>query len=255
MTHKTLKLNKFYFQFNQSLFMQLFYLQTLTSDMHDSFFDKEESQHIVKVLRMREGQRIEITNGLGDWFEVELTYVHEKKCSFKIIKHQYFDKPKNSLHIVVAPTKMNERLEWFLEKATEIGIQQISLALCERSERKNVNTQRLIKILVAAMKQSKQCFLPKLNDLLPLNTIIKNANETEKFIAHCEDDLSKNQLKDLIKSSDSTMILIGPEGDFSIKEIQLAKDNGFQACALGNTRLRTETAALVACHTFVLMNN
>ncbi len=235
--------------------MQLFYLKDLTSDLKQSFFDKEESQHIVKVLRMREGQRLEITNGMGDWFEVELTQAHEKKSTFKIIKHQKFEASKNSLHIVVAPTKMNERLEWFLEKATEIGVQKISLALCERSERKNVNVQRLTKIIVAAMKQSKQCFLPQLCDILPIKEIIKNANEQQKFIAHCQDDLSKNQLKDLIMPHKKTIILIGPEGDFSLNEIEIAKKQNFHACALSHTRLRTETAALVACHTVVLMNN
>jgi 16S rRNA (uracil1498-N3)-methyltransferase len=233
--------------------MQLFYLNNLTPDIKQSAFDKEESQHIVKVLRMREGQRLEITNGKGDWFEVELTQAHEKKCAFDIIKHQKVEAPKSQLHIVVAPTKMNERLEWFLEKATEIGIQKISLALCDRSERRNLNIQRLTKILIAAMKQSKQYYLPELVDLKTLKEIVKNADEPQKFIAHCDEDLSKNQLKDLIKPQQNTIILIGPEGDFSPKEIELAKQHSFQACALGHTRLRTETAALVACHTFVLL--
>jgi len=235
--------------------MQLFYLKELLSDAKHSFFDKEESQHIAKVLRMREGQLLEITNGFGDWFEVELTQAHEKKCAFEIINHQKVESPKNGLHLVVAPTKMNERLEWFLEKATEIGVQQISLALCDRSERKNVNIQRLTKILVTAMKQSKQYYLPQINDLLPLKEIVKSAQESQKFIAHCEEDFSKNQLKDLLKSQQKTIILIGPEGDFSPKEIEFAKNLDFQSCALGHTRLRTETAALVACHTFVMVNN
>lgn len=235
--------------------MQLFYQNNLTPEIKQSAFDKEESQHIVKVLRMREGQRLEITNGKGDWFKVELTQAHEKKCAFDIIKHQKFEAQKNHLHIVVAPTKMSDRLEWFLEKATEIGIQKISLALCERSERKQVNIERFNKILISAMKQSKQCFLPELVELKPLKDIIKTANEAQKFIAHCEDDLTKNQLKDLIKPQQNTIILIGPEGDFSPKEIELAKQHQFQACALGHTRLRTETAALVACHTFVIATN
>jgi 16S rRNA (uracil1498-N3)-methyltransferase len=235
--------------------MQLFYLNDLTPDIKQSAFDKDESQHIVKVLRMREGQRLEITNGKGDWFEVELTQALEKKCTFDIISHQKFNAPNNGLHIVVAPTKMNERLEWFLEKATEIGVQQISLALCERSERKNVNIQRLTKILIAAMKQSKQYFLPQINDVSPLKDLIKNAKEPQKFIAHCEDDFGKNQLKDLLIPQKNTIILIGPEGDFSRQEIELAKQNKFKACALGHTRLRTETAALVACHTFLILNN
>ena len=235
--------------------MQLFYQNNLTLDIKQSAFDKEESQHIVKVLRMREGQRLEITNGKGDWFEVELTQTHEKKCAFDIIKHQQFEAPKNQLHLVVSPTKMNDRLEWFLEKGTEIRLQKISLALCESSERKQVNLDRFKKIMIAAMKQSKQFFLTEFVELKTFKNIVKNADEPQKFIAHCEDDLTKNQLNDLIKPQLSTIILIGPEGDFSSKEIEFAKQHDFRACALGHTRLRTETAALVACHTFVLLKN
>ena len=148
---------------------------------------------------------------------------------------------------------MNERYEWFLEKATEIGIQEITPIICEHSERKIIKTDRFQKILESAMKQSLHYYLPKLNEPIVLKDFLNKKFEGQKFIAHCE-ETDKKSLKNELKPNESATILIGPEGDFSFKEIQLSIENKFISISLGNTRLRTETAAIVACHSFVLLN-
>ena len=153
----------------------------------------------------------------------------------------------------VAPTKMNERYEWFLEKATEIGIQEITPIICEHSERKVIKTDRFQKIIESAMKQSLHYYLPKLNEPISLKELLKKEIDGQKFIAHCE-ETDKESLKNELKPNEDVTILIGPEGDFSVKEIQLAIENNFIPVSLGNTRLRTETASIVACHSVVFKN-
>jgi 16S rRNA (uracil1498-N3)-methyltransferase len=155
--------------------------------------------------------------------------------------------------LAVAPTKMNERYEWFLEKATEIGIQEITPIICEHSERKVIKTDRFQKILESAMKQSLHYYLPKLNEPIAYKDFIKKEFNGQKFIAHCE-ETDKKSLKNELEVCEDVTILIGPEGDFSIKEIQLAIESSFIPVSLGNTRLRTETAAIVACHSVVFKN-
>lgn len=234
--------------------MQLFYNADIKNT--DSFFtfDKEESKHIVKVLRKQENDKIFITNGLGFLFISEITIASEKKCEVKITEIQSFEVSKYNLHIAVAPTKMNDRLEWFLEKATEIGIQEITPIICEHSERKVYKIDRAEKIIQSAMKQSNQFFLPKINEPISFKDFIKNTDCENKFIAHCVES-ERKQLKNSIIPNQKYVILIGPEGDFSEKEIELAISNNYQPVLLGNTRLRTETAALVACHTVALIND
>ena len=155
--------------------------------------------------------------------------------------------------MAVAPTKMNDRYEWFLEKATEIGVQEITPIICDHSERKVIKTERFDKILLSAMKQSNQYFLPILNESIAFKEFVKKQFKGQKFIAHCE-ETNKKTLKSVLKTSEDCTILIGPEGDFSVKEIEIALEKQFIPISLGNTRLRTETAAVVACHTVVLMN-
>ena len=155
--------------------------------------------------------------------------------------------------MAVAPTKMNERYEWFLEKATEIGIQEITPIICEHSERKVIKTERFLKIIESAMKQSLHYYLPKLNEPISFKEFAKKEQNGQKFIAHCE-ETDKKSLKNELKLNTDCTILIGPEGDFSVKEIQLALDNQYIPVSLGNTRLRTETAAIVACHSVVFAN-
>lgn len=233
--------------------MQLFYNSEIKNGDSNFFFDKEESKHIVKVLRKKESDKIFITNGLGYLFESEIILASEKKCEVKIIKETFQQPDTFYTHIAVAPTKMNDRLEWFLEKATEIGIHEITPIICDHSERKVYKIDRAEKIIQAAMKQSLHYYLPKINEPISLSQFIKSNFDGQKFIAHCEETDKKSFQKEIAKNEKVT-ILIGPEGDFSTKEINLAIVNQFIPVTLGNTRLRTETAALVACHTIVLLN-
>jgi 16S rRNA (uracil1498-N3)-methyltransferase len=233
--------------------MQLFYNSEIKSGDKTFTFDKEESKHIIKVLRKQEGHKIHITNGLGYLFVSEIILGLEKKCEVKI-NEEHFVKPTNFYtHIAVAPTKMLDRIEWFLEKATEIGIHEITPIICEHSERKIYKTDRAEKIIQSATKQSNQYYLPKINEAITLSEFLKKNHSGQKFIAHCEETDKKSFAKEIIKDNPIT-ILIGPEGDFSSKEIKLAIENKFIPVTLGNTRLRTETAALVACHTIVIQN-
>jgi 16S rRNA (uracil1498-N3)-methyltransferase len=233
--------------------MQLFYNPSIATDSTSFIFDKEESKHIIKVLRKNQGDILYVTNGLGTIFKTKITIPSDSKCTVEIVEFEQKNKPKVELHLAVAPTKMNERYEWFLEKATEIGIQEITPIICEHSERRVVKTDRLEKILISAMKQSNQCFLPKLNNPISFSNFINQKFVGQKYIAHCE-ETQKKSLKTQLKTNENVTILIGPEGDFSIKEIEMALHNKFIPVTLGNTRLRTETAAIVACHSVVFAN-
>lgn len=233
--------------------MQLFYNPTINETQASFVFDKEESKHIIKVLRKKEGDTLHVTNGLGFLFTTEIAIASDSKCTVKIVSFEKQEAPKFHLHLAVAPTKMNERYEWFLEKATEIGIQEITPIICDHSERKIIKTDRFQKILESAMKQSLNLYLPKLNEAVAFKDFIKTKKEGQLFIAHCE-ETDKKSLKNELKTAEDITILIGPEGDFSVKEIQQAIDNNFIPVSLGETRLRTETAAIVACHSVVFKN-
>ncbi|CAN1555490.1 16S ribosomal RNA methyltransferase RsmE [Flavobacteriaceae bacterium] len=233
--------------------MQLFYNPTIAESTENFSFDKEESKHIIKVLRKKDTDILYVTNGLGLLFKTEITLASDSKCTVKIISFEKSETPKFKLHLAVAPTKMNDRFEWFLEKATEIGIYEITPVICERSERKIINLERFEKIILSAMKQCNQMYLPRLNPAIPLKEFIKKENKGIQLIAHCE-ETNKKSLKSILKASTDYTILIGPEGDFSTKEITLAITNDFIPVTLGDTRLRTETAAIVACHSVVFTN-
>ena len=233
--------------------MQLFYNPDIKQGTDTFFFDKEESKHISKVLRKKEGDSIYITNGKGFLFESVITLSSEKKCEVKITKEISQEPDVFYTHIAVAPTKMNDRLEWFLEKATEIGIHEITPIICDHSERKVYKTDRAEKIIQAAMKQSLHYYIPKINEPISFSQFVKSNIDGQKFIAHCE-ETDKKSFQSEVKKDQKVTILIGPEGDFSTKEINLAIENHFIPVTLGNTRLRTETAALVACHTIALIN-
>lgn len=233
--------------------MQLFYNPNIDETTENFSFDKEESKHIIKVLRKKDTDILHVTNGLGFLFKTEITLASDNKCTVKIIAVEKADPSKFHLHLAVAPTKMNERYEWFLEKATEIGIHEITPIICDRSERKVVNKERFEKIILTAMKQSNVLFLPKLNEAKTFKEFIKHQNEGIQLIAHCE-ETDKKSLKSILKANQNVTLLIGPEGDFSEKEIELALENKFVPVSLGNTRLRTETAAIVACHSVVFVN-
>ncbi|MDC7993483.1 16S rRNA (uracil(1498)-N(3))-methyltransferase [Altibacter sp. HG106] len=235
--------------------MQLFYQPDITSSDAEVHFGKEESRHLHKVLRKREGDVITITNGNGLIIEAELTHVTPKSCSGAILKVNEHPPLPYALHMAVAPTKLNDRFEWFLEKATEIGVTEITPIYCDHSERKTIKPERYEKIVQSAMKQSLRAYLPTLNKAQSFLEFIHKQHDARAalFLAHCEEG-NKKQLKDVVSSGASVVIAIGPEGDFSSEEIKTAHDASFQFIDLGNYRLRTETAAIVACHTIALIN-
>lgn len=231
--------------------MQLFYIPDITGD--SATLNETESKHAVKVLRMSEGTRVRIVDGKGGFYKAEISDAHPKKCRLSVLEVHKESRRKNyRLHIAIAPTKNIARFEWFLEKATEIGIDEITPLSSEHSERKTIKSDRLEKILVSAMKQSQKAFLPQLNKLVSFNDFIQNFSENEKFIAHCNIG-EKPRLKNVLKKGENVLILIGPEGDFSVDEVAAAKETGFREISLGDERLRTETAGIVACHTVNLV--
>ena len=235
--------------------MQLFFNPNITEAVKEITFDKEESRHIVKVLRMKDGDKFKITNGKGSFFNAEVTNPNPKECVVKIISEEIQKPLPYQLHLAVAPTKLNDRFEWFLEKATEIGISEITPIFCDHSERKTIKPERYEKIIQSAMKQSLKAYLPILNPAVSFKEFIetKKQQDTFKFIAHCE-ETDKASLKSKLIPKKSVLILIGPEGDFSTEEINMALKSEFLPVSLGNSRLRTETAAVVACHSVAFVN-
>ena len=233
--------------------MQLFYNPDISENTTQISFSKEESKHIVKVLRKSVGDILHITNGNGWLFKAEITNSDLKNCNAKITSKVLQPKKNYKLHLAVAPTKMNDRYEWFLEKATEIGVDTITPIICDRSERKIVKEDRFEKVLQSAIKQSLNCYLPKLNEAQTFKNFINQDFKGQRFIAHCEETDRRSLKYELIAKTD-IIILIGPEGDFSVKEIEMAIQNKFIPVTLGETRLRTETAAIVACHSVAFVN-
>jgi 16S rRNA (uracil1498-N3)-methyltransferase len=234
--------------------MQLFYDPELDEGISQFSFSTEESRHIVKVLRKNTGDIVHITNGKGSLFEAEILIPDSKQCRAEIISNSKKHPDRYWFHMVVAPTKMNGRYEMFLEKATEIGVHEITPILCEHSERKVLKMERMEKVILAAMKQSQQFFLPKLNAPISFKAYMALPKNGSLFIAHC-DEGERSDLKRQVPAANDITVLIGPEGDFSPSEIAMAKENGFIPVSLGPHRLRTETAAIVACTTVALINN
>lgn len=232
--------------------MQLFYIPEISGN-HITL-NTEESKHAVKVLRLTAGEFIQIVDGKGGFYQAEISDANPKKCGI-IIRNVELNYGKKNfyLHIAIAPTKNIDRFEWFLEKCAEIGIDEITPIIAEHSERKVIKPERLQKILVSAMKQSVKAYLPKLNQLTTFNELIRHNLEAKKFIAHCNPG-EKTHLKKLVEKNVKTIVLIGPEGDFSPNEVALAKDKGYTEISLGDARLRTETAGIVACHIVNLAN-
>ena len=233
--------------------MQLFYNSELDTSIKTFNFSKDESRHIVKVLRKSTGDLLMITNGKGWIFEAEVIIPNHNKCVVSILKSTFETPRPYTIHLAVAPTKMNDRYEWFIEKATEIGVDIITPIICQNSERKIIKTERFEKILQSAMKQSLHCYLPSLAPAIRFSEFIKMPQEGATFIAYCEDG-EKLKFKDQIEAKKSITILIGPEGDFSPKEIELALKHQYIPVSLGASRLRTETAGIVAGHTIQLCN-
>ncbi|UCG26707.1 MAG: 16S rRNA (uracil(1498)-N(3))-methyltransferase, partial [Bacteroidales bacterium] len=213
-----------------------------------------ESRHCVKVLRLSKDDPIHIIDGKGGFYVAEITDPNPRQCVFKILKsYKDYGKRNYSIHIAIAPTKNISRFEWFLEKATEIGVDEITPLECERSERKILKTERLEKVILSAMKQAIRAFRPKLNSLTHVNTFLNLDYSGKKCIAHCTED-KKPLLKDVYMPGENVLIMIGPEGDFSPAEIKAAKGRNLIEVSLGPDRLRTETAGIMACITINLLN-
>ena len=215
---------------------------------------EEEAKHCTRVLRLTEGDEITLTDGKGSFYKAIISAATNKRCLVKVLE-QNEQEPlwKGKLYMAVAPTKNMDRNEWFAEKATEIGMDELTFLNCRFSERRVIKTERIEKILVSAIKQSLKARLPKLNEMTDFEKLVAQPFDGLKLIAHCNDG-EKTPLKDALKYGENALILIGPEGDFSPEEVAMAIEHGFKAISLGNSRLRTETAALVACHTFNLTN-
>ncbi|MEI7983352.1 MAG: 16S rRNA (uracil(1498)-N(3))-methyltransferase [Bacteroidota bacterium] len=232
--------------------MQLFYISGFIGDACK--LNEEESRHCIKVLRLRSGDAIHLTDGKGKFYRGRLTDTHLKGCQVQIVGCDLVPRVNPwKIHIAMALTKNIERFEWFLEKATEIGFNEITPLICEHSERTIVKISRLEKVLVSAMKQSLKAWLPKVNEPQNFDQFIEPGFEGQKFIAWCETGLA-SELHTLYRPGSDALVLIGPEGDFSAREVDVAKKAGFVTVSLGESRLRTETAGVVACHTIDLIN-
>ena len=220
--------------------------------------DNYESRHCIKVMRHKVGDLIKIVDGLGNLYSGNLVSFNKNSCAIQINdKTENYKKRNQHIHIGISPIKNQDRLEWFIEKSVEIGIDEITLIDCDRTLRKKIKIDRLNKIAITAMKQSLKAYIPKINDVISVNDFIMYNQNSSKFICHLDNDDRRDVFyyKDDIKKYKNVSILIGPEGDFSASEIGLAVDNDFLCVTLGNSRLRTETAGIVACHLFNLMNS
>lgn len=226
--------------------MHVFYTPDIGSNEY--VLNDEESRHCVKVLRLGIGAVVNLIDGKGSLYTAQISSETKKYVTLKILEvtHEY-NKRNHHLHIAIAPTKNIDRLEWFLEKATEIGIDEITPIICDRSERKIVKEDRLVKIITSAVKQSLQAYHPILHSQESLIDFLKRPNYSTKMIAHCIDSEPRAYISQIAVPGQNYTILIGPEGDFSPEEIALALHNEYKPLSLGNTRLRTETAGLQAC--------
>lgn len=232
--------------------MHIFY----TPDINSNTFilSEEESKHCIKVLRLDTGSLMHLVDGIGGFYDAVIEDPHPKRTKLKIIKKtENFAKRNHYLHIAIAPTKNIERIEWFLEKATEIGIDEITPIICDRSERKEIKTERLNKVITSAIKQSIKAFHPKLNEPIRFSDFIAKTTDAQKFIAHCMDS-GKVMIKEQLIARGNYLVVIGPEGDFSFEELELAIASNFIPVSLGDSRLRTETAALEACFEINFLN-
>ena len=232
--------------------MHVFYTPDILTDLE---LPEEEAGHCLRVLRLGIGSEIMLTDGKGSFYKAVISAATNKRCQVQIIE-TIPQEPfwKGHLHLAMAPTKNMDRIEWFAEKATEIGFDELSFLNCRFSERKVIKTDRVEKIVVSALKQSLKANKPVVNEMIDFRKFMERDFQGQKFIAHCYEG-EKTLLKDAIVPGEDALVLIGPEGDFSREEVELAESKGFKAISLGKSRLRTETAALVAVHTMNLLNS
>lgn len=215
---------------------------------------KEDTQHAVRVLRMKEGDELWLMDGRGVFYRAEISAASNHKCAYHILETLPQERTwLGHLHIAMAPTKLNDRTEWMAEKATEVGVDEFSFLDCQFSERRNLKTERIDKIVVSAMKQSHKAWKPVVNDMLSFAQFVKEERKGQKYICHCYEGERPN-LFDVLKREEDATVMIGPEGDFSIEEVRLAESLGWKSVSLGKSRLRTETAALMAVTMMQLKN-
>ncbi|GHV67090.1 ribosomal RNA small subunit methyltransferase E [Bacteroidia bacterium] len=232
--------------------MYLFYTPQISGDLY--VLPAGEARHCVRILRLSVGDVLTLTDGKGGFYEGEITESSERECLVRVLKKQEeYGKRGFRVHIAVAPTRHTDRMDWLLEKCVEIGIDEVTLFTTEHSVRRTLKLERLEKVMIAAMKQSLKAYLPTLNPIVDFRTFIDSCGDGQKFIAHCHSGEKKRLHEVYIKGEDA-LILIGPEGDFSETEIELAVKAGFVPISLGDSRLRTETAGVVACHSVNLLN-
>lgn len=216
--------------------------------------DDEESWHCSKVLRFKIGDSVKLIDGYGNFYDGFLELVSEKKCIVKLNSNIISQFKKNYfIHLAIAPTKQIDRIEWMIEKAVEIGINEISFMVCHNSERKVVKIERLKKIIESSVKQSMQAFIPKINEVVTFKKIIQSSDADQKLIAHCSIG-EKTNFKDIVFKNKNSLILIGPEGDFTSEEIKEANEKDFKSISLGDNRLRTETAGLFVCQAAAILS-
>lgn len=225
--------------------MAPFFFEENISVAGELVLSEETSRHAVQVLRMKEGERIMITDGKGRTLTTEITFADKKRTTVKIIQKDFLERPSPQNAIAISLIKNNNRFEWFIEKATEIGISTIIPLICKRSEKAHFKKERIRSILISAMLQSKQSWLPELSEEVSFFDLVNHDDHQQKFIAHCLPE-EKKQLKNVLEPGSSKIILIGPEGDFTPEEIQKALEQNYVPISLGDTRLRTETAGIVA---------
>ena len=215
---------------------------------------EDEAHHALKVLRKQEGDSIIIVDGKGGWYETVLETVEIQKCKLRIMnKKEEFGKPNHYIHIAIAPPKSHDRAEMFVEKAVEIGIQEISFVLTQSSERNNIKLNRIKRRAISSMKQSLKAYLPQINDMLSISEFIETCSNAEKYVGYLGTE-NTNFLSKIAKPDNNYCVLIGPEGDFMQEEVDLALGCDFQTISLGNSRLRTETAGIAACHILNIIN-
>lgn len=216
---------------------------------------ESDSQHCVRVLRMDAGDNIEVVDGRGNSYTCRIIAPHQKHTAVEIVETRLEPLPwKQSITVGVAPTKHLDRMEWMVEKLTEIGVNRIVPLRCDRSERKEIKRERLEKIAVAAMKQSLKAVLPEITEMVRIDTFVRDCRAAQRFIAYCDPEIPRRDLAGVYRPSEDASIIIGPEGDFSPEEINQALDCGWLPVSLGDNRLRTETAAIVACDTFHIID-
>lgn len=233
--------------------MQIFYAPDIKDDIY--ILDEKESKHAVKVLRMIKGDIINIIDGKGNLHEGLIINPDDKKCSVKILNiKENFEKRNYSLHIAISPVKNPERFEWFIEKCVEIGTDEITPLLCRNTEKQTIKKERIYNIIISAMKQSLKAGLTRLNDPLEFNDFVMTNHKGKLMIAHCNNNLDRHCIKDIYNKGEDAVILIGPEGDFSSDEVLSATGRGFNPVHLGQSRLRTETAGIAACHSIYFIN-